>query len=73
MLPENDVAKMLGLELDEEGYIKVDERNRASMPMVYAAGDVTGGVKQIAVAVGQGSIAALTAFEDIANPYWKGK
>lgn len=72
-IPNNDVAKMLGLELDEEGYIKVDERNRASMPMVYAAGDVTGGIKQIAVAVGQGSIAALTAFEDIANPYWKEK
>lgn len=69
--PNNDIAKMLGLELDEEGYIKVDERQRTSLPMVYAAGDITGGVKQIVVAVGQGSIAALTAFEDIANPYWK--
>ncbi|MFN3395190.1 MAG: thioredoxin-disulfide reductase [Thermodesulfovibrionales bacterium] len=69
--PNNDVAKMLGLELDKEGYIKVDEKQRTSLPMVYAAGDITGGVKQIVVAVGQGSIAALTAFEDIANPYWK--
>ena len=33
-------------------------------------GEITGGVKQIAVAVGQGSIAAMTAFEDIASPYW---
>ncbi|MFN3533740.1 MAG: FAD-dependent oxidoreductase, partial [Candidatus Brocadia sp.] len=57
----------------EEGYIKVDEKQRTSLPMVYAAGDITGGVKQIVVAVGQGSIAALTAFEDIANPYWKGE
>lgn len=69
--PNNDIAKKLGLELDEEGYIKVDARQRTSMPLVYAAGDITGGVKQIVVAVGQGSIAALTAFEDIANPYWK--
>lgn len=69
--PNNEIAKKLGLELDEEGYIKVDSRQRTSMPMVYAAGDITGGVKQIAVAVGQGSIAALSAFEDIANPYWK--
>lgn len=69
--PNNDIAKKLGLELDEEGYIKVDARQRTSMPMVYAAGDITGGVKQIVVAIGQGSIAALTAFEDIANPYWK--
>lgn len=71
--PNNDIAKMLGLELDEEGYIKVDSRQRTSLPMVYAAGDITGGVKQIVVAVGQGSIASLTAFEDIANPYWKGE
>lgn len=70
-IPNNDIAKMLGIELTEEGYIKVDEKNRTSMPMVYAAGDVTGGVKQITVAVGQGSTAALSAFEDIANPYWK--
>jgi thioredoxin reductase (NADPH) len=35
------------------------------MPGVYAAGDITGGVKQIAVAVGQGSVAAITAFEDL--------
>lgn len=71
--PNNDMAKMIGLELDEEGYIKVDDKQRTSVPMVYAAGDITGGVKQIVVAVGQGSIAALTAFEDIANPYWKGE
>jgi thioredoxin reductase (NADPH) len=48
-----------------EGYIKVDEGMRTSMPGVYAAGDITGGVKQIAVAVGQGSVAAITAFEDL--------
>lgn len=71
--PINEIAKKLGLDLDEEGYIKVDEKMRTSTPMVYAAGDITGGVKQIVVAVSQGSVAALTAFEDISNPYWKEK
>lgn len=69
--PNNDIAKKLGLELYEEGYIKVDEHMRTSMPFVYAAGDITGGVKQIVTAVSQGAIAALTVFEDISNPYWK--
>jgi thioredoxin reductase (NADPH) len=69
--PNNEIAKKLGIEMDREGYIKVDDKMRTSMPMVYAAGDITGGVKQIVVAVSQGSVAALTAFEDIANPYWK--
>jgi thioredoxin reductase (NADPH) len=71
--PVNEVAKKLGLELAPDGYIKVDERQRTSMPGVYAAGDVTGGIKQIVTAVGQGSVAALTAFEDLTSPYWKGK
>ncbi len=71
--PNNEIANRLGLELDGEGYIKVDNRQRTSMPMVYAAGDITGGVKQIVVAVSQGAVSALTAFEDISSPYWKEK
>jgi len=69
--PNNEIAKSLGLEVEAYGYVKVDENQRTSMPMVYAAGDITGGVKQIVVAVGQASVAALTAFEDLSNPYWK--
>ncbi|MBI4822837.1 MAG: FAD-dependent oxidoreductase [Nitrospirae bacterium] len=69
--PNNSLAKALGLTLNEEGYIKVDERMRTSMSGVYAGGDITGGVKQIVVAVSQGSVAALSAFEDISSPYWK--
>ncbi|MBI3593139.1 MAG: FAD-dependent oxidoreductase [Nitrospirae bacterium] len=71
--PKNEIAKMLGLAIDEEGYIKVDGKQRTSLPMVYAAGDVTGGIKQIATAVGQGAVAAITVFEDLSNPYWKKK
>ena len=33
------------------------------MPLVYAAGDITGGVKQIVTAVSQGAVAALTALK----------
>ncbi|RME67529.1 MAG: thioredoxin-disulfide reductase, partial [Nitrospirae bacterium] len=71
--PSNALAKALELELTEDGYIKVDSRQRTSMPRVYAAGDITGGIKQIVTAVAQGAVAAITAFEDLASPYWKGK
>lgn len=71
--PANTLAKELGLKMNEEGYIEVDRHQRTSMPLIYAAGDVTGGVKQIVTALGQGSIAAITAFEDLASPYWKEK
>jgi thioredoxin reductase (NADPH) len=69
--PNNETARKLGLEVDKEGYIKVDEHMRTSLPRVYAAGDITGGVKQIVTAVSQGAVAALAVFEDIASPYWK--
>lgn len=71
--PNNAIAKMLGLPLDKDGYIRTDSTQRTSMHLVYAAGDVTGGIKQIATAVGQGSVAAISAFEDISSPYWKKK
>ncbi|MHB8844941.1 MAG: FAD-dependent oxidoreductase [Nitrospirota bacterium] len=65
-IPNNEVAKQLGLELDEQGYIKTDLATmRTSVPGVFAAGDITGAPKQIVVAVAQGSTAAMTAFEDI--------
>jgi len=64
-VPANEPAKMLGLALDEEGYVVVDEERRTSLPLVFAAGDLTGGIKQITTAVGQGAVAALTAFHDL--------
>jgi thioredoxin reductase (NADPH) len=72
-VPKNEIAKNLGLPLDEEGYVKVDLNMRTSIPLIYAAGDITGGAKQIVVAVAQGSVAAMSAFEDITSPYWVGR
>jgi thioredoxin reductase (NADPH) len=71
--PNNDLAKKLGLETDEEGYIKVEPGYRTKIKGIYAAGDITGGLKQIVTAVGQGAVSATSIFEDISNPYWKKK
>ncbi|MEO0258248.1 MAG: FAD-dependent oxidoreductase [candidate division WOR-3 bacterium] len=65
LVPQSELAKNLGCELTERGYIKVDNRMRTNLPRVYAAGDVTGGVAQIIVAAAQGAIAALSAYEDL--------
>jgi thioredoxin reductase (NADPH) len=65
--PNNDLARAMGLEIDAGGYIVTDAAGRTSMKGVYAAGDVTGGVKQITVAVAQGSVAAISAFEDLSG------
>ncbi len=70
-MPANQIAVSLGVAIDGEGYILVDGRQRTSVAGVYAAGDITGGLKQIVTAVSQGAVAAMTIFEDLANPYWK--
>ncbi len=69
--PAVELARKLGLELTDDGYIKRDEHHRTSVPGIYCAGDVEGGYKQIVTAAGQGSAAALSIFEDLVNPYWK--
>lgn len=71
--PDNALARKLGAVTGKEGYIKVDAGQRTNIKGIYAAGDITGGVKQIVTAVGQGAVAAMTIFEDISNPYWKEK
>ncbi|MGI5979625.1 MAG: NAD(P)/FAD-dependent oxidoreductase [Oscillospiraceae bacterium] len=50
-----------GLELDEWDHIKVDREMRTNIPGVFAAGDCVGKPYQIAKAVGDGNIAALSA------------
>lgn len=68
--PRSELASDIGVELDDSGYIKTDEKQRTNIPRIYAAGDVTGATKQIVVACAEGAIAALSAYEDVRNPYW---
>jgi len=69
-MPAVELARKLGVELTENGFIKRDEHHRTNLPGVYSAGDVEGGYKQIVTAVGQGAEAALSIYEDLMNPYW---
>lgn len=65
-LPNTDILEGLEVDTDEKGYIIVDARQQTSIPGLYAAGDVCKGkVKQIGVAVGQATIAALAAYSYI--------
>lgn len=70
--PNSHLAKAAGVETDEHGYIKVDNRQQTNMPGFYAAGDVTDQpVKQVGTAVGQGITAALEAYSFIRQPYYR--
>jgi len=50
------------VELDKDGRIEIDQKNRTATPGLFAAGDVTTApAEQILIAVGEGAKAALTA------------
>jgi alkyl hydroperoxide reductase subunit F len=65
LLPNTEWLKG-ALELSPRGEIVIDERGQTSLPGVFAAGDATTvPYKQIVIAMGAGSTAALSAFDHI--------
>lgn len=65
LLPNTDWLKGT-LKLSNRGEIEVDARGETSVPGVFAAGDcTTTPYKQIVIAVGEGSKAALSAFDHL--------
>ena len=67
--PQNTVAKMVNARLDEKGYVVVDKQGRTSVKGVYAAGDITGGLRQVVTAAAEGAIASLTTTEALGKKY----
>ncbi|AWV08088.1 alkyl hydroperoxide reductase subunit F [Marilutibacter maris] len=65
LLPNTEWLKGT-LELSPRGEIVIDERGQTSVPGVFAAGDATTvPYKQIVIAMGAGSTAALSAFDHL--------
>ncbi len=65
-LPNNELAKSLGVALDARGYVEVDPMMRTNIAGIMTAGDLaneTEGFKQDIVAAAQGSMAATSAYQ----------
>jgi thioredoxin reductase (NADPH) len=60
-VPSNSIFKKAGIELDENGNVKVDENQQTNIKGVYAAGDVTGGLFQVVFATAEGARAGINA------------
>ena len=67
------LAEMLGADLAKDGCILCDDHQRASVPGLYAAGDVVHGLDQISHAMGEGGVAATTIRNDLCSkePRWR--
>jgi len=64
---------MVEAHLSKESCIIVDSHMRASVPGLYAAGDVVIGLDQISHAMGEGGVAATTIRNDLCaqRPRWR--
>ncbi len=65
LAPQSELAKSIGVEVTERGYIKTDRSCRTNVERVYAAGDVAGSFAQIVVAASDGAIAADSCYRDL--------
>ncbi len=68
--PNSELAAIVGLELDQYGYIRVDKKMQTNIKGIYAAGDITGGQKQLTVSVGQATTATMNAFLYMHDGSW---
>jgi thioredoxin reductase (NADPH) len=68
-IPQNNIAKEMKINLDKNGYIIIDKNQRTNIKGVYAAGDITGGLRQIVTACAEGAIAALSTTEVLDKKY----
>jgi thioredoxin reductase (NADPH) len=68
-IPRSELAKSIGVNLDEYGYIIVDSQMKTNIDRVYAAGDIIGGIRQIVTAVSEGATAALSSLNVLGKQY----
>jgi thioredoxin reductase (NADPH) len=67
------LGEMVGAKLAGDRCFLCDAHQRASVPGLYAAGDVVHGLDQISHAMGEGGVAATTIRNDLAKqrPLWR--
>ncbi len=63
----SELARQIGCDLAADDTVIVDDHQRASVPGVYAAGDIVLGLDQISHAMGEGGVAATTIRNDLAK------
>ncbi|MEM4336479.1 MAG: FAD-dependent oxidoreductase [Candidatus Woesearchaeota archaeon] len=65
-IPVSDLAKSIGINLNEKGEIIIDKETKTNIEGVFAVGDVTNSIfKQAITGVAQGCIAAFSAYNYI--------
>jgi thioredoxin reductase (NADPH) len=66
-IPNTELLKKIAVEIDENGYIKVNKDQKTNVSGIYASGDSTDSstLKQVVTACSQGAICAYNCYLDI--------
>ena len=65
----SELAKQIGVNVDEKGNVLTDHRGKTNIEGVWSAGDVRPITQQVAMAVGTGNYAALMMNQFLGNDY----
>lgn len=57
--PNNELARQIGCNIDEMGYVEVGPHGETSVEHVYAAGDLTPGEQLVQTATAEGAVAGI--------------
>lgn len=58
--PDSSLAASIGCEIDDGGYVIVDDEGATSVEGVFAAGDITPGTQLVQLAAAEGTLAGLS-------------
>ena len=59
----NQIARQLGCEVDDQGFVKVNSMQQTTIPNVYAVGDIATDRHYVVLAAASGALAAISIYE----------
>lgn len=65
--PVSTLFRKLGIALTDDEFIRVDRAMQTSVDGIFAAGDITGQPWQVAKSLGEGAIAAISAYKAVSG------
>src|SRR5918911_633543 len=69
----NQIARQLGCEVDDEGFVKVNKMQQTTIHNVYAIGDIATDRHYVVLAAASGAIAAISIYEALLRHAIKSK
>ncbi len=71
LIPNTEIFKKLGLEMDDRGDLNTDKTQKTNIDGIYAVGDIASDLALVVVAVANGATVAHNAYVELRKPYWK--